>query len=162
MNNCTFKLIDSKNIDRFKSFSKSKELKEYWSQHQELKDDFSKISEGENQWEYWVSGVQKPVCLVIRKLLVREEEEKLTPWLEEEMPSYWIDFIPLAEISIPPLIEKFLELSDTPSAFLTDPESREEEKVALWEQLSFKRVGSLIKGQGFFKGTSHYVMKRFL
>lgn len=161
MEKYTFKLINSKNISQLESILKSEELQNYWVQNPEIKEDFAKVEKGNSSWEYWVGEGTKPQCLLIRRALEWQEDEKLSPWLEEGKSGYWIDFVPLSQEPLSHLIEQFLELSDPSGAFLTDPEVQQEEKVVFWEQIGFKRVGSLIKGQGFFKGTSHHVLKRF-
>lgn len=149
--------ITKKNLKEFDSLRKVQEIKSYFSTHSHIASDFDAIAKGENQYEYWIGENSSSQSLFIKKRLQAGEKEPLSQWIEENTPCYWIDWISLkGSVSV----DTFLQEEKEEVYFLTDPESKEADKIAELEQIGFKRIGSLIKGQGFFKGTSHYVMKR--
>ena len=57
-------------------------------------------------------------------------------------------------------LKRFAEVQEpTVTAFLVDPEVKNERAVHVYDKAGFVKVGTFIRGKGFFKGKPHYLMK---
>ena len=162
-----FKYISSKEIDELNSLSKNSHVKAYLKNHKELLADFSSLLEKKKTvFAYTLCSYgDKPISLMITSDVSKEQPDYMTPWIEPEKETLWIDFIFLNKEEVDPEIGSELLAAftvfcpKTVGALLAGPEVKEESKIALYEIAGFTRVSTFIKGQGFFKGTSHYLMK---
>ncbi|MEN9343304.1 MAG: hypothetical protein RLZZ453_91 [Chlamydiota bacterium] len=109
--------------------------------------------------QYWIdTQAKKPHLLLVLTPIQKGVTEPLTAWIEEEGSTYSLDIIPLLSPS-PDALTCFLTCFSQKCTLLAVPAVQDEASIDLLELAGFKRVGSLIKGQGFFKGTPHHVMK---
>ncbi len=140
------------------TLSKKQSVKLYLKSHKEIADDIEAQS---SHFTYWISSV--PHCLIITRDLTTTQPEHMTPWIEEEKQSWWIDLIFLSGHDLDKGVEALRHFGATLApevgALLTDPEVKNETHLSLYEQAGFVRVSTFIKGQGFFKGSPHYILK---
>ena len=161
------KSLSSKNAPLLKELEKHPRLKAYWKAHEALSADFNALLNAKkHKLAYWVclaSG--KPQALILTADMTQEQPDYMVPWMEPERKTIWLSLIPLSkegeksEVALEHLSQFVSTLSKEVGTVLVDPEVQEEFFLALYEQAGFVKVSTFIKGQGFFKGTAHYLMK---
>ena len=155
--------ISIKNKELLDKLSKNKIFKAYLKDHKEIDSDFSVFLEKKkSHFTYCVvCKKDKLVSLIITADISQEHPDYMKPWIEEEKKTLWIDLILLDKMEEEAeLLQGFSHFCPKEvGALIADPEVKEESTLNLYEKAGFSRVGTFIKGQGFFKGTSHYVMK---
>jgi hypothetical protein len=115
-----------------------------------------------NNPTYWIcSHKKKPVGLVLSAPLSEGCPDPLVPWVEGELQTLWIDLL-LMEKN-PHATELLKEFAASQGkevgALLADPEVTNAELLSAYEEAGFAKVGTYVKGNGFFKGSPHYIMK---
>jgi RimJ/RimL family protein N-acetyltransferase len=89
----------------------------------------------------------------------------MIPWLEPEGKTLTIDFAIGEEAFLgkglsSETLKKFAEDQEpSVSALLVDPEVKNEKAIHVYEKAGFIRVSTFIRGQGFFRGKPHYLLK---
>jgi hypothetical protein len=154
--------ISIKDRELLDKLSKNKNFKSYLKDHKEIHADFSSLLEKKKpHFTYCVAtSGDKLLSLIITADMTEDHPEYIKPWIEEEKKTLWMNLIFLDKVEETELLLAFTtHCSKDNGALLADPEVKEESIIALYEAAGFTRVGTYIKGQGFFKGTSHYVMK---
>lgn len=159
--------ISFKDSDLLCKLSKNQRFKSYLKNHKEINADFDAFSEKKkSRFTYCVcSSEDKLLSLIITANVSREPPDYMKPWIAEEKETLWMDVVFLAKEEPNPeeaaeLLAAFIvHCPKGIGALLSDPEATQSSTVALYEMVGFTRVSTFIKGQGFFKGTSHYLMK---
>lgn len=169
----TFKMADSGDKKRIKTWLGEDHVKEYWDKTKEVEANFCHFIEGnKDRFDYWVVLYDdKPIGL-IRVCDAKNPDPKtgetvdyLAVWLEPEGETWIIDLI-IGEKSflgkgLSDLIIHQFGQTQKPyvTAFLVDPEVKNEKALHIYEKAGFTRVSTFIQGQGFFKGKPHYLLK---
>jgi RimJ/RimL family protein N-acetyltransferase len=94
-----------------------------------------------------------------------QNHDYMVPWIEPEGKTLTTDFMigekaflgkGLADITL----KKFAESQDpSVTALLVDPEVKNAKAIHIYEKTGFIRVSTFTRGEGFFKGVPHYLMK---
>ncbi len=135
---------------------------EYWDKSQEIAADF----DSSQKFNFWICLSDKePYGLILASDPTQTPPEYLIPWIEEKGRTWLIDFI-ICEKSYQgkglgaETLKQFAQhQSPEASALLAAPEVRNEKGMHIYEEAGFARVSTFIKGQGFFKGKPHYLLK---
>lgn len=177
--------MDNKKITFKKAISADKKLvyewldkphvKEYWDNSTEIRKNFDAYLKEPSSIEYWICHYdKKPFGLIIASDAsapdpkTKEVRDYIVPWIELEGRTLVIDFTISEESFLgkglsSETLNKFAEVQETSvRAFLTDPEVKNEKAIHIFEKAGFVRVSTFIRGQGFFKGKPHYLMKKTL
>lgn len=160
-------IISIKNTELLDKISKNQYFKSYLKNNKELSSDFTALLEKrKSRFTYCVCSLgDKLLSLIITADLSKDTPDYMTSFVEEEKKTLWMDLIFLCKPDVK--LEEAVEwlsafISSCPKeigALIADPEVKQEFSIALYEMAGFTRVSTFIKGQGFFKGTSHYMMK---
>ncbi len=158
--------LSLKDDNVIKNISGNAFFKSYLKNHKEIASDFALFIKNEkSRFNYWVclSG-DKLLSLIVIEDLSSNLPDYMIPWVETEKKTLWVSLIMLRKEVAPEEGVQWLTsfISSLPKevgALLTDPEVKEESTLAFYELAGFVKVNTFIKGQGFFKGTSHYLMK---
>lgn len=148
-------------------------VKEFWDKSVEMWKNCESYLDGDKQlFDYWICLYDsKPYGLIITSDASEADPHKLenhdhtVPWIEPEGKTLTIDLIigeksflgkGLAEITL----KKFAEKQDpSVTALLVDPEVKNAKAIHIYEKVGFVRVSTFTRGEGFFKGVPHYLMK---
>lgn len=169
----SFKKALKADKDLIKGWFKNAHVKKYWENIQEREDDFEAYLKGQkSRFAYWICLCDKePFGLILAadatlpELGKTHTPDHVAPWLEPEGITLLIDFI-ICEKSYlkkglsSETLKKFAENQGSfVTAFLSDPEVKNEHAVHVYDQAGFVKVGTFIRGEGFFRGKPHYLMK---
>lgn len=149
--------MKNKEIEIKKSESGNDKVISGWLKTAKVKDALK--NKGKNP-TYWIcSYKKKPVGLILSIPLSEECPDPLVPWVEEH--TLWIDLLLMEKSSsATELLKEFTSSQDKKvSALLADPEVTNAELLSAYEEAGFIKVGTYVKGNGFFKGSPHYIMK---
>ncbi len=148
-------------------------VKEYWDNSKEMWDNFESYLKGSKiLFDYWICLFNKePFGLIMTSdasepdPVTKEVLDYMVPWIEPEGKTLTIDFAIGEEVFLgkglsSETLKKFAEAQD-PSikAFLVDPEVKNEKALHVYEKAGFVKVTTFIRGQGFFRGKPHYLLK---
>lgn len=148
-------------------------IKEYWDNAQEIMARFeSSLKKGEDHRNFWICFYhQEPFGLMITLDVTvpnphaKEILDHLTPWIEPEGKTLIFDFVIAEEVFLgkglaSEVLKKFIEVLDvSDKALLADPEVKNEKGIHILEKAGFVKVSTFIRGQGFFRGKPHYLLK---
>lgn len=169
----TFKKATKADKDLITGWLKKSHVKEHWDNPEELLEDFETFLKGKKlRHEYWICSYDKQPFALLLTIDASEPEpgqrqtsDVFIPWLELEGMTLLIDFA-ICEKSFlkkglsSETIKKFSQTVDPHvSALLADPEVKDERAVHVYEKAGFVKVATFIRGEGFFKGQPHYLMK---
>ncbi len=169
----TFKKAQKSNKDLVQGWLKKAHVKEYWDNSEEMWENFESYLKGRKVlFDYWICFYDKVPFGMIMTSDASEPEpgqkeplDHFIPWLESEGMTLTIDFV-IGEKSFlgkglgSQTLQKFAEVQDpNVTAFLVDPEVKNERAVHVYEKAGFAKVSTFIRGKGFFKGKPHYLMK---
>lgn len=167
------KALKADDKELIKSWFKKPHLKGYWDNSEEIWDNFESYLKGQKSlYDYWICSYDKaPFALILTsdasepRLDQRQAPDHVVPWLEPEGMTWMIDFAigeksflgkGLSSITL----QRFAETQEPNiTAFLADPEVKNEQAIHVYEKAGFVKVGTFIRGKGFFKGKPHYLMK---
>lgn len=168
----SFKKALKTDKDLIRKWLKAAHVQEYWENSELIWDHFEHYLKGAHLFDFWIcSADKKPFGLIITSdASAPESGQKHTPdpfipWLEEEGMTLLIDFV-IAEKALlgkglsSITLQRFATFQDSNvTAFLADPEVKNERALHVYEKAGFVKVGTFIRGKGFFKGKPHYLMK---
>jgi RimJ/RimL family protein N-acetyltransferase len=142
-------------------------VKEHWDDRKEI------VEHLENpQFHYWIClSDQKPFGLIITSdasqpdPATQEVFDHIVPWIEPEGKTLII-YILIGEkafldrgLSSESLTMFAKAQGASVSAFLADPEVKNEKALHIYEKVGFVKVSTFIRGKGFFRGNPHYLLK---
>lgn len=169
----TFKKAVKKDRSVVRQWLDNPHMKEYWDNSQEMWDNFESYLNGKKiLFDYWICLYdQEPYGLIMTSDASEadprtgKQADHLIPWVEPEGMTLTIDFA-IGEESFlgkglsSETLKKFAE-AQPPSveAFLVDPEAKNEKATHVYEKAGFVKVSTFIRGEGFFKGKPHYLLK---
>jgi len=142
-------------------------VKAYWDKSDELAKQLDSALKGDQAHpDFWIClSHNEPFGLILASDASLNPSEPLIPWIEEKGRTLLIDFM----ICETPYLGKGLGAdtlkgfaqaqSAETSALLAAPEVKNEKGMHVYEEAGFVRVSTFIKGQGFFKGKPHYLLK---
>jgi RimJ/RimL family protein N-acetyltransferase len=168
-----FKKASKPDKELIRSWLKKPHLKEYWDNPEEILENFDAYLKGNKTlYEYWICSHDKtPFGLIITSDASKPDPgQKNTPdhivaWLEPEGMTLLLDFAIgektfLGKGFSSETLKKFAESQEPQvTAFLADPEVKNERAIHVYEKAGFVKVATFIRGKGFFKGNPHYLMK---
>jgi RimJ/RimL family protein N-acetyltransferase len=172
----TFKKALKADKDLVHGWLKKPHVKEYWDNSEEMWENFENYLKGHKVlFDYWICYYDKePFALIITSDASEPESgeqntpDHFVPWLEPEGMTLTIDFA-IGEKSFlgkgfsAVTLKRFAEVQDpSVTAFLVDPEVKNERATHVYDKAGFVKVGTFIRGKGFFKGKPHYLMKKKL
>ena len=148
-------------------------VKEYWDNSKKMWDNFESYLKGDKiLFDYWICSYDKePFGLIMTSDAseqdpdTKKQEDHLIPWIEPEGTTLAIDFAIGEESFLGKgfsyaTLKRFAETrGPSITAFLIDPEVKNERAIHVYEKAGFTRVSTFIRGQGFFKGSPHYLFK---
>ncbi len=172
-------IMDSKKIAFRKATPEDKKLVKSWFDKSHVKDywdqealaHFTSFLTGDQVlFDYWICLDGKmPFGLIVTSNAAvqkpKDQKDAFVPWIEPEGITWMLDFIigeeeHLASGFAELAIKKFIEIQDPSiTAFLADPEVKNEKALEILEKVGFTKVSTFIRGQGFFKGKPHYLLK---
>ncbi len=169
----TFKLATKGDKELVHSWYDKPHVKEYWDNSKEMWNNFKSYLQGDKElFDYWICSYdKKPYGLILTSDAAesdpktKKQLEHFIPWIEPEGKTLTIDFLIGEEAFLGKglsyaTLRKFGEVQDSSvTAFLIDPEVKNERAIHVYEKAGFVRVSTFIRGQGFFKGKPHYLMK---
>ncbi|MBS0604196.1 MAG: GNAT family N-acetyltransferase [Verrucomicrobia bacterium] len=169
----TFKKAVKTDKKLIKSWFDKPHVKEYWDNSKEMWDNVESYLEGDKiLFDYWICLYDKePYGLIMTSDAAepdprtKKQLDYFIPWIEPEGTTLTIDFMigekaflgkGLSDLTL----KKFAEVQEpSVTAFLVDPEVKNEKALHVYEKAGFVRVSTFIRGQGFFKGKPHYLLK---
>lgn len=169
----TFKKAAKSDKDLVKGWLKKSHLKEYWDNREEMWENFESYLKGHKMlFDYWICSYDKqPFGLILTSDAAEPQSDQkqtpdhVVPWLEPEGITLILDFV-IGEKSFlgkgyaSATLKRFAEVQDqNVTAFLVDPEVKNERGIHVYEKAGFVKVATFIRGEGFFKGKPHYLMK---
>jgi RimJ/RimL family protein N-acetyltransferase len=169
----TFKKALKTDKDLVRGWLKKSHVKEYWDNTEEIGENFESYLKGSKAlFDYWICLYDKvPFGLIITSDAStpepgqNETPDYSVPWLEPEGMTLLIDFV-IGEKSFlgkgysSATLSKFAKVQEpSVTAFLADPEVKNEKGIHVYEKAGFVKVSTFIRGKGFFKGKPHYLMK---
>ena len=170
--------MDAKKITFRKAKKTDKKLLKEWFHKEHVKKFWHHSSEMWGQCESYLDGDAhlldysicsydaKPYGLIITGDVSKSESrDPIVPWIETDGKTLTLDFMigekaflgkGLAEITL----KKFIDNQDpSVTAVLVDPEVKNAQAIHIYEKTGFVRVSTFTRGEGFFKGIPHYLMK---
>jgi RimJ/RimL family protein N-acetyltransferase len=171
--NISFRKASKKDKELIIGWFKKPHLKGYWDNAEEIHEQFNLFLSGKKaHYEYWICSCDKEPFALILTADASEPEHNhkqapdyIVPWLEPEGQTLLIDFA-ICEKSFlgkglsETTLKQFAQMQEPHvTAFLAAPEVKNEQGIHVYEQAGFARVGTFIRGQGFFKGKPHYLLK---
>ncbi len=148
-------------------------IKEYWDASKKMRENFdSYLKESKPFLDFWICSLDKEPFGLIKASDATEpdhdEERELDyfiPWTELEGVTLLVDFA-IGEESFlgkglsSETLKQFAKIQEpSVTAFLADPEAKNERAVHVFEKAGFARITTFIRGKGFFKGKPHYLLK---
>jgi RimJ/RimL family protein N-acetyltransferase len=148
-------------------------VKEFWDNRQKMWDNCEAYLNGHKElFDYWICLYDsEPFGLMMTSDASEPNKGKdqapdhFIPWIEPEGTTLTIDFMigeksflgkGLAHLTL----KKFAESQDSSvKAFLVDPEVKNGKAIHIYEKAGFVRVSTFTRGEGFFKGKPHYLLK---
>lgn len=168
----TFEIAGSSDKKKVQTWLKQPHVKEYWDATQEIWTNFTDFIEGDKKgYDYWICLYkEKPYGLIRTSNALMPDPKTGKPfdpiisWVESEGATLIIDLIIAEEFLGKGLADltfkRFSEIQEPEvSAFLVTPEVKEEKAMHVYEKAGFVKVSTFIRGQGFFKGKPHYILK---
>jgi RimJ/RimL family protein N-acetyltransferase len=169
----TFKKADKKDKKLVHEWLDKPHIQEYWDKSFKIGDNFDAFLKGtKSHFEYWICLHNKePFGLLLTSDAAhpdpktKEVLDHLVPWLESDGKTLIIDFAITEEPFLgqhfaSETLKKFVTTQDSSvKAFLADPEAKNEKATHVYEEAGFVKVSTFIRGQGFFKGKPHYLLK---
>ena len=157
-------------------------MKEFWDNSQEHKDDILNFINGEKQHYfygttmYWVGFLNDhPYCFLLTDQICSDEED-LTDLHRDQLSKIGntiaIDFgigntTFLGKGLAAPTLQAFIEfyhahIDQKADTYFIDPDENNPRAKHVYEKAGFKIVGNYNMSQGFFKGTTGYLMVKKL
>lgn len=169
----TFKLATKANKTLVREWLDKPHVKEYWDNSKKMWDNFESYIKGDKiLFDYWICYYdKKPFGLIMTSDAsepdpdTKKQLDHFIPWIEQEGTTLTIDFTIGEESFLGQglsyeTLKRFAETQDSSiSAFLIDPEVKNERAIHVYEKAGFVRVSTFIRGKGFFKGSPHYLLK---
>lgn len=169
----TFRKAKKADQKLLKEWFNQEHVQEFWDNSQAMWDNCESYLNGKKKlFDYWICLYDsKPYGLIMTSNASEQDPDKpstsdyMVPWIEQEGTTLTIDFMigekaflgkGLSDITL----KKFAEVQD-PSvvALLVDPEVKNARAIHVYEKAGFVRVSTFTRGEGFFKGIPHYLMK---
>lgn len=148
-------------------------IKEHWDNSKKMGEIFdSYLKEDKTPFDFWICSLGKKPFGLIKISDAAEpdhDEEKeldyFIPWTEVDGVTLLLDFAIGEESCLgkglsSETLKQFIKIQDpSVTAFLADPEVKNEKALHIYEKAGFVKVTTFIRGEGFFKGKPHYLLK---